>query len=545
MSRSSKPNLLFDSEIEKTAKKLRKEARARKLLDLLDSQADFPVRPEQFVEEKPGSVAAEEKRPTGITEEHFRLAAFPFTMTAEANSWFASLPPNSITTWAEMKKLFLEHFFPPTKTNALKKEISGVKQEYDESLSIYWTRFRRLVDSCPNHKFSDGDLLQYFYQGMTVDTKNLVNSSSGRGFSQNTVSEAKKLIQHLVEATREYDEPRIQMLKKAAQASSSNLDDKLEERLGRMERMLSTVVEKVASAGQPTEKPCGACGNFGHTSLQCTGAEQKVQIEGLSRQMSQLATSMNQLKGNNGALPSQVHVNPKENVNKITLRSGTELDGPTTQNSQDGPQEDSGVEFRVEEFERSVGVKDSIIQQAEQPRLAKQSKGPTAEQKGKGAALESNEEEQTEVSKPLSLHDPKAAISVPFPGRLARKKPEEELIDFVKIFGKLEVNLPFLQALKIPPFGKFVKDFIAGKSKATGKIVMGENVSAALKKELPAKCKDPGMFSLPIYIGDTRIEHAMCDLGASINVMPLTVYNRLSGVELVDTRVVIQLADRS
>ncbi|XP_057802864.1 uncharacterized protein LOC131018164 [Salvia miltiorrhiza] len=451
MSRSSKPNLLFDSEIEKTAKKLRKEAKARKLLDLLDSQADLPVRPEQFVEEKPGSVAAEEvpheadDPPTPIR--------MPAAATAiEIKLGLLNVLPKYYGKKREDPYNFLSEFIKICKTNALKKEISGAKQEYDESLSAYWTRFRRLVDSCPNHKFSEGDLLQYFYQGMTVDTKNLVNSASGGGFSQNTVSEAKRLIQHLVEATREYDEPRIQMLKKAVQASSSNLDDKLEERLGRMERMLSTVVEKVASAGQPTEKPCGACGNFGHTSLQCTRAEQKVQIEGLSRQMSQLATSMNQLKGNNGALPSQVHVNPKENVNKITLRSGTELDGPTPQNSQDGPHVDSGVEFRVEEFERSVGAKDSVIQHAEQPRLAKQSKGPTAEQKGKGAALESNEEEQTKVSKPLSLHDPKAATSVPFPGRLARKKPEEELIDFVKIFGKLEVNLPFLQALKIPSF---------------------------------------------------------------------------------------------
>ncbi|XP_057808954.1 uncharacterized protein LOC131023431 [Salvia miltiorrhiza] len=175
--------------------------------------------------------------------------------------------------------------------------------------------------------------------------------------------------------------------------------------------------------------------------------------------MSQLATSMNQLKGNNGALPSQVHVNPKENVNKITLRSGTDWH---------------------KGFSRSAG---------RTARLAKQSKGPTAEQKGKGATLESNEEEQTKVSKPLSLHDPKAATSVPFPGRLARKKPEEELIDFVKIFGKLEVNLPFLQALKIPPFGKFVKDFIAGKSKATGKIVMGENVQLHSRRSCPPNAK--------------------------------------------------------
>ncbi|XP_057792346.1 uncharacterized protein LOC131009139 [Salvia miltiorrhiza] len=283
----------------------------------------------------------------------------------------------------------------------------------------------------------------------------------------------------------------------------------------------------------------------GRGSLQQSQAEQKVQIEGLARQMSQLATSVNQLKGYQGKLPSQVQLNPMENVSMITLRSGKELSEPTTQNSKGCPSKDSGVEFSLEKFENSGAKVDSAIQNAEQSGLAKQNSEPTVEQKGKGAAIESNEEEQTKVSKPLSLHDPKVATSFPFPGRLARKKPEEELIDFVKIFGKLEVNLPFLQALKIPPFGKFVKDFIAGKSKATGKIVMGENVSAALKKELPAKCKDPGMFSLPIYIGDTRIEHAMCDLGASINVMPLTVYNRLSGVELVDTRVVIQLADGS
>ncbi|XP_057803610.1 uncharacterized protein LOC131018945 [Salvia miltiorrhiza] len=563
MSRSSKPNLFFDSEIEKTAKKLRKEAKARKLLDLLDSQADPPIRPEQFVEEKPSSVAAEEalfaqtdhdsETESDCEEEtdSILVASTESDMAddpslCDLSSHEADDPPTPIRMPAaataieiELRLLnvlpkyygkkgedpynFLSEFIKICKTNALKKEISGAKQEYDESLSAYWTRFRILVDSCPNHKFSEGDLLQYFYQGMTVDTKNLVNSASGGGFSQNSVSEAKRLIQHLVEATREYEEPRIQLLKKAAQASSSDFKEKLEARMGKLERMLSTVVEK----------------------LQQSQAEKKVQIEGLSRQMSQLATSMNQLKGNNGTLPSQVHVNPKENVNKITLRSGTELDGLTPQNSQDGPHVDSGVEFRVEEFERSVDTTDPVIQQTEQSRLAKQNKGPTAEQKGKGAELESNEEEQTKVSKPLSLHDPKVATSVPFPGRLARKKPEEELIDFVKIFGKLEVNLPFLQALKIPPFGKFVKDFIAGKSKATGKIVMGENVSAALKKELPAKCKDPGMFSLPIYIGDTRIEHAMCDLGASINVMPLTIYNRLSGVELVDTRVVIQLADRS
>ena len=53
------------------------------------------------------------------------------------------------------------------------------------------------------------------------------------------------------------------------------------------------------------------------------------------------------------------------------------------------------------------------------------------------------------------------------------------------------------------------------------------------------------MFILTITIEDVRIEHAMCDLGASINVMPYEIYNRLRGAKLTNTRVLIQLADRS
>ncbi|KAL1559873.1 hypothetical protein AAHA92_10167 [Salvia divinorum] len=116
----------------------------------------------------------------------------------------------------------------------------------------------------------------------------------------------------------------------------------------------------------------------------------------------------------------------------------------------------------------------------------------------------------------------------------------------MEVFGKLEINLPFLQALKLPPFSRFIKEFIAGKAKADGKIVIGESVSAVIQqKRLPSKHTDPGMFTLPIKIGDVRIEHAMCDLGASINVLPYSVYKKLVGARLMETKVVIQLADRS
>ncbi|XP_010248078.1 PREDICTED: uncharacterized protein LOC104591007 [Nelumbo nucifera] len=77
------------------------------------------------------------------------------------------------------------------------------------------------------------------------------------------------------------------------------------------------------------------------------------------------------------------------------------------------------------------------------------------------------------------------------------------------------------------------------------KVKDGENVSAVIKRTLPEKRVDLGMFTLPCVIGNKRIERAMLDLGASINVMPYSIYCALSLGPLKETRVVIQSADRS
>ncbi|KAK4394448.1 Retrovirus-related Pol polyprotein from transposon opus [Sesamum angolense] len=83
------------------------------------------------------------------------------------------------------------------------------------------------------------------------------------------------------------------------------------------------------------------------------------------------------------------------------------------------------------------------------------------------------------------------------------------------------------------------------KLKDKERIIFGKNVSAVINRKLPEKCKDPGMFTLPCIIGNKRIERAMLDLGASINVMPYSVYQALNLSTLQDTNVIIQLADRS
>ncbi|XP_016166960.1 uncharacterized protein LOC107609481 [Arachis ipaensis] len=74
---------------------------------------------------------------------------------------------------------------------------------------------------------------------------------------------------------------------------------------------------------------------------------------------------------------------------------------------------------------------------------------------------------------------------------------------------------------------------------------MTKECSAIIQRNFPTKKKDPGSFQIPCTIGNTTFERALCDLGASINLMPLSVMKRLQIQELKPTKIALQLADKS
>lgn len=118
----------------------------------------------------------------------------------------------------------------------------------------------------------------------------------------------------------------------------------------------------------------------------------------------------------------------------------------------------------------------------------------------------------------------------------------------LETFRKVEVNIPLLDAIKqVPRYAKFLKELCTSKRKVkeNEKISMNENVSAIFQQRLPAKCKDPRMFTIPCNIGNTLFDKAMLDLGASINVMPRVIFEKLNLGNLIKTGLIIQLADRS
>ncbi|RYQ95339.1 hypothetical protein Ahy_B08g090543 [Arachis hypogaea] len=139
-------------------------------------------------------------------------------------------------------------------------------------------------------------------------------------------------------------------------------------------------------------------------------------------------------------------------------------------------------------------------------------------------------------------------LYTPFP-RLLNGVVEKRIYSrFLDIFASLHVNIPFIKALQqMPSYIKYMKELLTRKNSLKGGqiIVMNKECNALIQPELPTKSKDPGSFHIPCAIGEIMFDKGLCDLGASINLMPLSLMKRLQINELMPTDVVIRLADKT
>ncbi|XP_057739928.1 uncharacterized protein LOC130957043 [Arachis stenosperma] len=136
----------------------------------------------------------------------------------------------------------------------------------------------------------------------------------------------------------------------------------------------------------------------------------------------------------------------------------------------------------------------------------------------------------------------------PFSQRLLGGEKERSYSRFLDMFASLSVNIPFIKALQqMPTYIKYMKELLTKKGTLKGEqtVTMKKECSALIKKDVLLKKKDPGSFHIPCVIGETRIDRGFCDLGASINMMPLSLMKKLQINELRSTDVIIQLADKT
>nr|GEY28511.1 reverse transcriptase domain-containing protein [Tanacetum cinerariifolium] len=232
------------------------------------------------------------------------------------------------------------------------------------------------------------------------------------------------------------------------------------------------------------------------------------------------------------SLPSNTILNPKREAKEITTRSDMSYKEPSIPPP------------GVEEQEPTEETKDTELPSTKdmQPLL-----------------VQVQVQKDEPIEKP-SVVIPNAKANLPYPSRLAKEKIREKddilirekddilVAKFMEIFRDLHFELSFADALvHMPKFAPMFKKLLNNKNKLIEltKTPLNENCSAVVLKKLLEKLGDPGRFLIPCDFLEFNNCLALADLGASINPMPLSIWKKLKLPMLNDTKIVLELADRT
>jgi Aspartyl protease len=128
---------------------------------------------------------------------------------------------------------------------------------------------------------------------------------------------------------------------------------------------------------------------------------------------------------------------------------------------------------------------------------------------------------------------------VPFPQRLVKSDLVQQFGKVREWMKKLNLTVPFVKAIaQMLAYAKYLKE-IMSKNKRL------KEVKTIILNNLPPKLKDPESFTIPCSLGNIKFKNALCDLGASVSLMPRSVFERLGIRDLKQTNISLQMADGS
>ncbi|GKA88906.1 reverse transcriptase domain-containing protein [Tanacetum coccineum] len=157
---------------------------------------------------------------------------------------------------------------------------------------------------------------------------------------------------------------------------------------------------------------------------------------------------------------------------------------------------------------------------------------------------------KTQPTKPVKETPlPKSYVpKIPYPQRLRKEKMEAQYGKFLEMIRVVRINVPLVDVLAgMPNYGKFLKELISNKHKIEqiSAAFLSDESLAMIENKVPIKLGDPGSFLIPCNFNKTFSCNALSDLGASINLMPYSLYAKLSLETLKPTKMSVRLADRS
>nr|GEY78272.1 reverse transcriptase domain-containing protein [Tanacetum cinerariifolium] len=526
-----------------------------------------------------------------ITADNFELKH------GAAQIWLEKEPPRSIFTWDDLVSIFINQFFPPSKTTNLRNEITNFQQRFDESFSEAWDRFKDLLRACPYHGFLELHQLDTFYNALNSKDQDSLNSAAGGNFLDKIPRECLGIIESKSKVRYSRNKPVVAKVSMNTSTFSVSPD------VAELKDMVKALLLDKKSQNQfpapvkLVEESCVTCGgahsyqncpatdgnnyrdniqefvsqasavnyNQGNTSyrppimsnqirppgfppapayqapapqtqgvskedfsayvkandvvmrnLQTQGQNMQNQLTNLTDLIIKFVNSNSASTSSSGTLPRNTIANLRSNLKAITTRSGVSYDGP-----------------------QILPLPSSLPKVVEdEPEVTKDTVNPT----NNGTLKTSN----LSASKPI----PKA--SIPYPSRRNnernREKANNQIKKFYQIFKDMNFEIIFADALILMP--KFASTIIAliGNKEMLSEMArtpLNEHCSAVLLKKLPKKLGDSGKFLIPCDFPGMAKCLALADLDASINLMPFSVWKKLSLPDLTPMCMTLELADRS
>ncbi|GJU88482.1 reverse transcriptase domain-containing protein [Tanacetum coccineum] len=267
-------------------------------------------------------------------------------------------------------------------------------------------------------------------------------------------------------------------------------------------------------------------------NMQNQGQGLQNQMKNLTEMLSKFVNSNTASSSNSGSLLSNTVTNLKEDLKGITTRSGTAYQGPTIPTS--SPRV---VERRTEVTKDTIfPTNNGITEDVQPPVVLVENQNPVSE---------------PDVA-PVSAPMPNPKPSIPYPSRRNderhRENVNEQKEKFYEIFKDMSFEISFMDALTLmPKFASTLKALIGNKEKLSemARTPLNEHCSAVILNKLPEKLGDPGRFLIPCKFPGMDECLALADLGASINLMPFSVWKKLNLPNLTPTCMTLELADRS
>nr|GEU74084.1 reverse transcriptase domain-containing protein [Tanacetum cinerariifolium] len=455
--------------------------------------------------------------------------------------------------------MFLGKYFPPSMVTKLRNEITNFRQRLDESLFEAWERYKLSIDRCPNHNMLPVTQIDTFYNGLTLRHRDTINAAAGETFMKRCPEECYDLIENMTAHHNDWDT--LAQWSESSSSITSSSDPEiiaLKAEMAKINKNLMRVLQENnqgrnqffqgASHG-PNPPPA-----YQSPTYQALGDQAPVHqppipqpqvlttneftnymkandaiLKNMQTNMTSLTNSNLELKNMFGqfmkintalssgsrTLPSNTITNPKEDLKGITTRSETAYQGPTI------PTTSSSLP-KVVEHETEV-TKDTV------PHTYNES-------------TKDVQPSVVQVENSIPNYEPVVAPVIEPVVAPANDQKEK----FLQIFQDLNFKISFADALIImPKFGPTIKTLLTNKDKLSelARTLLNEHCSAVLFKKLPEKLGDPSKFLIPCDFSRMDECLAMADLDASINLMPLSVWNKLSLPEWSPICMTLELAD--